>query len=651
MPASSRKTIDIVDISEAGCLPGSGHGTTNATILGLLAAEGKSLFVPEGSFEVGSPILYTSETDIVICGESAKSELIKTWNYDDADTNLFDFTSTNGVHVNNVTFSGPSYSDNAIYDGAWGTVPAISGALLSFSTCENVEVKDCIIRGNSGHGIKAHYACIGVRAIGNTFYLNEVVWDGGLCHDMWFRGELVDGALEGKNPTDLTSDVLVTNNTCWSNNSNSVLFTGTPTKVVITDNIFIPKLYNYGTKAFTDPAIGSMRKKHAITCHYSVTYNDTGQQRDGHMVVSNNMCRGGRFAVIYCNNNDAVKFDVQEGGIKGVITGNHVVDGGFNWAAGGNEGASKQGGIVVEGFQDLVISDNVVEYTHRDASGLTPAGIHVAVYKVADAEDPLVYYPAPIIANNIVKYVEGVGIRVGGTLRRLQLHGNHIANCTENYIQSQVRTAAGLANTAGTGEWRCMLHDNVFAADSIDPGFLAFSDDTFALKMGVCDMDMVGNHFDFEHCTETGTVYLISLPTTTSFRMANNHIEGPPSADVRGVYCNGSSVAGRHPITVSNNHFVNVDYCISGSGGASALAGPCLLINNSYDNCNRDVQSTMEQFQHGTVIQHTTGVGPLFEVNSLAGAPLSGTFLAGDRYVDLATGARYRHNGTSWVAI
>ena len=661
MPASSRKTIDIVDISEAGCLPGSGHATANTTILRLLAAEGKSLFVPEGSYEVESNvtdfIYYNGADEVVIMGESTKSEFLCVSSQDESDFSpVFRFNDCNGVEIKNLTVSGWNIINGSI---ATSNFADINDAFFAFAYAnQRISIRDCTFRGLPFHPIKMDGPTLSVAVQDNLFYLNETSYSvGGVVHDMWFRW-IKPAAFPANTPGGSyhrSQSFVVSGNRCLSNGSNSILFTGTPNNVNVSDNVCAPHSYDFATGVLTaieDPS--NIRKKHAITLHYNITNGapDPADRIEGAMVIANNVCVGGRFCGIYANNNNTSDAAFENGGVRGTITGNYVSLCG-NGVAG--DDSDKQGGIIVEAFNSVSIVGNTIENIQHVPNGTLSAGISLNCFMDPNNNR----HPASVVSSNVISRVDGMGIKIKDQVKNVFVHGNTVTNCTQYYVY---------ANNNG----QVVLQDNQFLANSQDLDYL-IGGLMIKIDTSVVEATLKGNRFDASLLVTNGTtiphtkvIRFINTETTT-INISDNQFyaldrtsgTGP---DNRAIVFNGSildSSNGRMSQTIIDNNTFHDFYTViesSSAGPPPSTNGPVVLMNNrvtagAYGTAPI-VESSHPFFYPGRAIGFGVIAGQnvtLCEIEC-TGAP-DGTFAAGDRYVDLATGDRFRHNGTTWVAI
>ena len=671
MVASSRKSIDIVDIREAGCLPGPGHATANTTILRLLAAEGKSLFIPEGSYQVESDdvnyIGYTDVDEVVIMGESSKSELVCISDNDDLPTQsprnkVLVFHGCNGVEIKDVTFTGWNIVNGSI---SVSTSPGNNDAFMSFLyDNQRISIHDCTFRGFPFAPLLIEGASVGTSVANNLFYLNETNYSGGgVVHDIWFRWTIpagwdpdIPGGSYHRNQA-----IIVSGNRCLSNGSNSIVFTGTPNNVNVSDNICVPHTYDFATGVLTAiEDFANIRKKHGITLHYNITNGapDPADRIEGAMVVANNVVVGGRFSGIYANNNNTNSPAFENGGVRGTITGNYVSLCG-NGVAG--DDSDKQGGIIVEAFNAVTIVGNTVENIQHVPNGTLSAGISLNCFMDPNNNR----HPASVVSSNVISRVDGMGIKIKDQVKNVFMHGNTVTNCTQFYVY---------ANNNG----QVVLQDNQFLANSQDLDYIiggsgAASAIMIKIDTSVAEATLKGNRFDASLLVTNGT----TIPHTKIIRVINTEITtinisdnqfyaldrtsgtGP---DNRAIVFNGTildSSNGRMSQTIIDNNTFHDFYTViesSSAGPPPSTNGPVVLMNNRVTagafGTAPIVESSHPFFYPGRAIGFGVIAGEnvtLCEIEC-TGAP-DGTFAAGDRYVDLATGDRFRHNGTSWVAI
>ncbi|MCP4129308.1 MAG: right-handed parallel beta-helix repeat-containing protein [Fuerstiella sp.] len=662
MPASSRKSIDIVDITEAGCVAGSGHATANTTILRLLAAAGKSLFVPEGSYEVESHdvnyILYEDVDEVVIMGESAKSELVCVSDNDDSSprNKVIAFHGCNGVEVKDMTFTGWNIMNGSISEA---DDSGVNDTFLSFMyDNQRISVHNCTFRGIPFAPLMFEGASVGTSVTDNLFYLNETDFaGGGIVHDIWFRWTK-PSAFPPDTPGgsyDRNQAVIVSGNRCLSNGSNSILFTGTPNNVNVSDNICVPHSYDFGTGTLTaieDP--DNIRKKHAITLHYNITNGapDPADRIEGAMVIADNVCVGGRFCGIYANNNNTSSPAYENGGVRGTITGNYVSLCG-NGAAGAD--SDKQGGIIVEAFNSVTIVGNTVENIQHVPNGTLSAGISLNCFMDPNNNR----HPTSVVSSNTISRVDGIGIKIKDQVKNVFMHGNTVSNCTQYHVY---------ANNNG----QIVLQDNQFFADSQDLDYL-ISSEMIRIDTSVAEATIKGNRFDASLLVTNGTtiphgkvirfiqteITTVNISDNQFFALDRTSGGGPDNRAIvfLSTVLNGS--LGRMSQTIINNNtFHDLYRIIDVFSGATAPTtnGPVVMMNNlvtaGSSGAAQLFDSTHPFFYPGRAIGYGVISGQnvtLCEIEC-TGAP-DGTFAAGDRYVDLATGDRFRYNGTAWVAI
>jgi len=635
MPIALDHKVQSVNVLSIGVVQGqfvaSGTAIDNRTILSTFLTDGVSLYFPAGYYELegsGTELIGGINLDSVTIFGDGISSIIKS---NSAGQRIFRFQNSKRISVTDLQIRG--YSDSA---------PAeLSSTLIGgvvFENCEDAVVQDCHITGIAGRGISLD-GCLGGVVTGNVCWGNEgtdVIGGAGNFADE-------DIVIQDGGAVTRSRLITVANNHCLSNNHIGIACLPISTSLIISDNVVVSCDRNR-VEVTTRAAI---RRKEGIVAQYGTGGSVIGDN-EHEMTVSGNVIRNTRWSGIYLNSN--VYLDGNAGGIKGVISGNTIVNtcldntsGIDNW---------KRNSITVEQFRDVVITGNVCEWVSEgDPSQEPHAGIQVGLSSdTTPTPDPFsTQYDKPsraVITSNNISNIRGKGIILTAEINEVIVGDNVVQETSDTMFEIRARV------TPGTRTGDVSVCNNRFVSSQL----LGTSNAVLLLgTFGEC-------RFSHNTVESTGAgwatagVYLLFINSpNVGFEFDSNTFIGNGSAFARGIRIDDIGPLGKNrSFRIRGNLLKDLALGIWDTGGTGVAADSAYFeSDNRFENVTDAINNQSGRLYNGVFAGESNSIVTMPSNVATPAPPVGTMWVAGDRASNLAYTPGgvlgWEHDGTSWV--